>query len=369
MKKILYFLTMLPVLAFLGACTEKEEIVFDHEQPAFDIRDNAILIEAIMPQGTVAEDIIYIAGAFNGGDAAVGNPQWQMEHSTIIPEKWGIYLDPSTFVEGTSLADGFWFVSEEEGTEKNVFGEPALHTLDAGVGTRNNVYVDRWASYFEVPTEEPVYRIWIQDNTGWDAVALYAWGDAEIFGVWPGATPTGHLTLGDVSWYYWDIPEESIGQSVHLIVNNNNGGSQIDNVGNADGFAMDGEYFFSATWADAAGSWAEASDPRDRGTYTIYVQNNTTWETALNCYAWADGLSDTDILGAWPGSEGVGTLVVGETTYYIYDVAETLEGATLNLIINNNGTNTQIPDYQYTVDVDCWFAVDDTSASEIEPLF
>ena len=72
MKKILYFLTMLPVLAFLGACTEKEEIVFDHEQPAFDIRDNAILIEAIMPQGTVAEDIIYIAGAFNGGDAAVG---------------------------------------------------------------------------------------------------------------------------------------------------------------------------------------------------------------------------------------------------------------------------------------------------------
>ena len=116
MKKILYFLTMLPVLAFLGACTEKEEIVFDHEQPAFDIRDNAILIEAIMPQGTVAEDIIYIAGAFNGGDAAVGNPQWQMEHSTIIPEKWGIYLDPSTFVEGTSLADGFWFVSEEEGS-------------------------------------------------------------------------------------------------------------------------------------------------------------------------------------------------------------------------------------------------------------
>ena len=133
--------------------------------------------------------------------------------------------------------------------------------------------------------------------------------------------------------------------------------------------SLDGEYFFSATWADAAGSWAEASDPRDRGTYTIYVQNNTTWETALNCYAWADGLSDTDILGAWPGSEGVGTLVVGETTYYIYDVAETLEGATLNLIINNNGTNTQIPDYQYTVDGDCWFAVDDTSASEIEPLF
>ena len=357
---------MLPVLAFLGACTEKEEIVFDHEQPAFDIRDNAILIEAIMPQGTVAEDIIYIAGAFNGGDAAVGNPQWQMEHSTIIPEKWGIYLDPSTFVEGTSLADGFWFVSEEEGTEKNVFGEPALHTLDAGVGTRNNVYVDRWASYFEVPTEEPVYRIWIQDNSGWDEMALYAWGDgvAEAFGAWPGALPAGTMTIGDAVWHYWDVPEEFIGLTYHLIANNNNNGTQVDDVGGS-GIALDGEYFFAL---NSDNTWTDASDPTDRGMFSIYVKDATSWGTAMNLYGWADGLADTDIFGGWPGAEPAGILSIGDDLYYIFDLEESHEGATINLIVNNNGVNAQLPDYAYTVDGDCWLNAADDAATEIEPV-
>ena len=63
---------LLLFVAFISSC-DKEEIVFDHELPQFELRSDAILLEVIMPQGTGADEIIYIAGDFNGGqDAASG---------------------------------------------------------------------------------------------------------------------------------------------------------------------------------------------------------------------------------------------------------------------------------------------------------
>lgn len=70
---------LLLFVAFISSC-DKEEIVFDHELPQFELRSDAILLEVIMPQGTGADEIIYIAGDFNGGqDAAFGDLKWQME--------------------------------------------------------------------------------------------------------------------------------------------------------------------------------------------------------------------------------------------------------------------------------------------------
>lgn len=57
---------LLLFVAFISSC-DKEEIVFDHELPQFELRSDAILLEVIMPQGTGADEIIYIAGDFNGG--------------------------------------------------------------------------------------------------------------------------------------------------------------------------------------------------------------------------------------------------------------------------------------------------------------
>ena len=52
--------------------------MFDHELPQFELRSDAILLEVIMPQGTGADEIIYIAGDFNGGqDAASGDLKLQ----------------------------------------------------------------------------------------------------------------------------------------------------------------------------------------------------------------------------------------------------------------------------------------------------
>ena len=138
MKKLLYTLLIPFVAALFGSCEKTEELVFDHEKPQFELRNDAILLEVIMPQGTTPDDKIYIVGAFNGGeDAAVDNLQWQLEKAPQSDHKWGIYLYPSLFEAGKTLADGFYFVSASQGKERTLDNEEARHTAGhAGGGLK-----------------------------------------------------------------------------------------------------------------------------------------------------------------------------------------------------------------------------------------
>ena len=75
MKKIIYWLFMLPLFALLNGCDDTDTIIFDDELPQFEIKANAILLEVIMPKGSAADDEYYIVGDFNGGaEAAVQHP-------------------------------------------------------------------------------------------------------------------------------------------------------------------------------------------------------------------------------------------------------------------------------------------------------
>lgn len=83
MKKIIYWLFMLPLFALLNGCDDTDTIIFDDELPQFEIKANAILLEVIIPKGSAADDEYYIVGDFNGGaEAAVGNLEWQLEKAT-----------------------------------------------------------------------------------------------------------------------------------------------------------------------------------------------------------------------------------------------------------------------------------------------
>ena len=235
MKKILQYLS-LPFLALTAFSCTSEPLVFDHEQQAFETRSDMILIEAIMPQASTADEEIYIIGAFNGGESAIGNAAYKMTHSTTIASKWGVYLNPSAFQGGKTLADGFTFHSVQQGAERSPLGEPVTHTLSIGPGEWANVYVDKWAKYFEKP-EDPVeetlpehsgVRVYIIDQTGWEAIALYMWGDVNNFGGdWPGAPAAGTLTFKGVTYTYFEYGDDIIGLNENLIFNNNNGGVQL----------------------------------------------------------------------------------------------------------------------------------------------
>ena len=169
-------LTALAVSAAALTSCQPKDLVFDHEATQFEPMANAILIELIAPVGTAVDDEIYIFGAFNGLDenTAVGAIEWQMEKAPASDKKWGIYLFPSDFKEGKTLADGFSFVSKKAGGERDIKGNPVAHTLTASVGSVNNVWADRWAAFFNTGNQiihnGPV--VYVQDESGMTSTAV-----------------------------------------------------------------------------------------------------------------------------------------------------------------------------------------------------
>ena len=180
MNKKIYSL-MLTLLAFTGlmsSCSSSDELVFDHERQQFETRADRILLEFIAPFGTTADEEIYITGAFNGDDEAIGDAQYLLTKAPNSNVKWGIYLDPSTFVSGKSLADGFRFYSKNQGKEFTTAGEEATHTDNPGLGTFTNIWGQRWESYYWSGGEQPEpthdgFCVYVDDQTGWDALTLY----------------------------------------------------------------------------------------------------------------------------------------------------------------------------------------------------
>lgn len=362
-KNIFYLLLLMPLLAFLGSCDDKDEIVFDHELPQFELKDNAILLEVIMPQGTATDDKIYIVGDFNGGEEAIGQLEWCLEKAANSDVKWGIYLAPSTFKNGKTLADGFYFVSEKQGMERTVKNEDVSHTLNVGVGTRTNVTVSRWAAYFEEEPDEVThdgYVIYVEDNSGWDAVALYAWGNdlPELFGAWPGMQPTGTEVKDGVTYKYFDTGESNKGLTYNLIFNNNNGGEQFD----AAVVTLDRDYYLRIT-----NTGYEEIDPSQTIThdgYAIFIEDNSGWD-ALTLYAWGNDLPE--LFGAWPGIVATGTVTIKGITYQYFDTGKANEGLTYNLICNNNNGGKQFDLAAVTLDRHYYFSITDSKGTEIDP--
>ncbi len=355
MKRILYWLFMLPLFALLGGCDDTEEIVFDDEQPQFEIKSDAILLEVIMPQGSAADDSYYIVGDFNGGASeAVGQLEWQLEKASGSDTKWGIYLNPSTFKDGKTLADGFTFVSAAKGAERSVKNEEVKHTLEVTVGTRTNVFVERWAAYFEVTEEggHDGHVIYVQDKSGWDALALYAWdSNGDVFAPWPGIQVKGTEVINGVTYKYFDLGESFTGrEGINLIFNNNNGGFQFD----GPSVTIDRDFYFRITDATC-----EEVDPN--ASYRIYVDDQTGWNT-LSLLVEESG-------DEWPGMEPVGTKEINGVTYKYFETSVELMGQNLTLVFNNGDDEglRQSFSREITFSRDFYYCITADKCEEIDP--
>ena len=375
MKKIFKYIILSVLAVVFASCVKPEqELVFDHEKPAFSTKNGVILIEAIMPSSTVAEDAIYICGPFNGSDEAVGNMDYKLEKSELVNLKWGVYVDPAKFKGGKTLADGFWFCSEKEGREVTVKKTDAVHTLNAQAGERYNVYVDRWASYYDTPEDVKLpdhdgVRIYITDNTGWDAIALYQWGDVNDFGGgWPGMAVSGTVSIAKTDYKYFEYGDDIIGLAQNLIFNNNGGGTQLADYA----IAFDGtkDYFLDVT-ADGV---TEGKNPAGGGGPTwpthegvrIYVLNQTTWD-AVALYQWGDV---NDFGGGWPGLPVSGNYSTDGVDYIYFEYGTDIVGLSQHLIFNNNGGGTQLADYDLAFDgtvVDYFVKITDDGAEAFDP--
>lgn len=363
-KTKIFRLMLLMLLPLIAACS-KDEIVFDVELPRFELREGYQLLEVIVPQGTMPTDKIYIVGPFNGGaEAAVGDPRWQLEKAADTDAKWGVYLNPADFVDGKTLADGYTFVSVEQGEERSLDNKPVTHTEAPAVGDRINVIVYRWADYFNTPADpgevdHDGYAIYVVDNSGYEDLALYAWGDAEVFGGWPGIKPTGEVTIDGINYKYFDTGALNEGMNINLIFNNNGGGKQLPDYP----VTLNQDYYLELT--DQGVTPFDPSSVVTHDGYAVFVANLSGWEE-LYLYMWGDV---NDLNGAWPGMTPTGEQKINGVTYTYFDLgaANCDKGLTEHLILNN-GNGKQIDDVVvFPLDRDVYVELTASGAKEIDP--
>ncbi|MCH5235113.1 MAG: starch-binding protein [Muribaculaceae bacterium] len=364
MKKLNILGTALLGLALLTGCKE-ESIVLTSELPQFETRDGLMLLEGIVPYGTGINDQIYIYGDFNGGEEAIGNPEWLLQRGnpqTGVPAKFGIYLNPNSFVNGKTLADGYSFYNIQSGPEVDLEGNILWHYDYPALGQRLNVFIDYWEDSFNTPenpddVEHDGYAIYVINNTGWTDLALYAWGDAEAFGGWPGIGVTGKVELNGVTYQYFDTGADNEGLNLNLIFNNNNNGSQLPDYN----VTLNKDYYFELTADGAVEIDPNASITHDG--YAVFVYDSTGWDS-LALYMWGDV---NDLNGGWPGMQPTGTVVINGIGYVYFDFGEANTGLNENLIFNNNDNGSQLPDFNFTIDRNLYVEITSSGVTEINP--
>ena len=358
MNKRLYslLLAVLTLTGLMTGCKSNDDIVFDHERQQFETRADRILLEFIAPFGTTPNEEIYILGAFNGEEEAIGKEEYKLMAAPTSTAKWGIYLDPSTFVSGKSLADGFYFYSVSQGKELDLNGELAHHTDNPGVGTFTNIWGQHWESYYWEGGESPEpehdgFCVYVDDQTGWDALTLYMWGDVnDLNGGWPGMEVTGTWKHDGVTWKYFDFGEENAGLNENLIFNNAGGGSQLKDFN----FTIDRNIYLRIT-ADGVEEISPEPAVKHDG-YALFVLNESS-QTELALYAWGDA----EAFGGWPGMAPTGTQTINGNEYIYFDMGEANTGLNLNLIPNNNNNGVQWEggDLNFTIDHDIYIRIFD----------
>lgn len=356
MKKYLKFLMLLPFATLFAACDlgDSEPV----GKYAFDTDENMILIEAKLPVGSYDSDEIYIAGAFNGAEAEsyVADEKYRLVQSEVNINLFGVFLDPAAFVEGTSLADGFWLYSKNLGLSLTTTKALATFTSNADKGQRTNIVVSQWGEpvrdVVETLPEHPgTIRVYVDNQAGWEAVALYQWGtENNLGGSWPGMQPTGTETISGVEYIYFEYKIEDVdGKSQNLIFNNNDNGVQT----------ADMPVTFSADVVDHFYRIFNEKDcevvdnpikpvikmPVHDGTIRVYVDDQTGW-AGMFCYMYG---TENNLGGGWPGMEFTGTETIGdvEYKYFEYTLAD-VDGKEEHLIFNS-GDGTQIPGEQEPV--------------------
>jgi len=328
-----YMLLLCTVAVLLSAC-KQSELVFDYENPQFETKSNAILLEVVVPVGTSASDKIYLIGAINGGTPEeYENPDYQLQKASKTDHVFGIYLYPEDFASGKTLADGFRFVSSIQGEEVGTD-----HVLaSAQVGERYRVEIPNWSKSQQGEVTHDGYCVYIIDELGWGkSTRLYTYkDDAPYHAEWPGLSITGTETVQGTPYYYFDMGESATGLSLNLIFSNN-GDSETQL--NTYAYTVSGNIFLRLTEEGVV----EVKQPTEgHDGMIVYVLDGINWGQNTTLYMWGDV---NNLNGAWPGMKVTGTEQLGDYVYMYYDLGAANAGLKESLIFSKNGSS-QLGDY------------------------
>ena len=323
MKKKLYI--VLARCAMILAGCQKENIVFPIEIAQFEPQEGKILIEIIAPTETaIAKDKIYIQGPFSS------NKPLELSRAEFLDYKYGIYLDPSTFAVGKSLADGYQFSSALSGKEVIEKDTPIQHFETTEVGGRIDLSLVHWEMFFNAHNG---YVLYVDNQSTWKELALYAWSSdgPEIFGGWPGIAPTGTEEIDGVEYTYFDLMSENTGKVYNFILNDNKKEDKQRDV--ISDFAITRDLYVELT--------DEGCKEKVSGVgYRIYALNHTGWKD-MYLDVWGDG----EFMGGWPGSKPLPTKVeIAGHKYDVFEFPANAKGKNMNLMFNSGNDDKTTPE-------------------------
>lgn len=159
-------------------------------------------------------------------------------------------------------------------------------------------------------------RIYVDNQKGWNPLNIHCWivnGDADIpLTEWPGIQMTKDSSN---EFFYYEIDGKYIGSQIGYVINN--GTDQTDNLYQTltpEGFT----YVL----------------PNEICKLIVKVNKSIDWYNKY-LYSWT---SDGDLTGSWPGTKMSYDKEEGNYYVYHYDYPGTLDGQTINYIINGNGS-------------------------------
>lgn len=79
-----------------------------------------------------------------------------------------------------------------------------------------------WMTYGET-VEYATYNLYVNNQTGWDVFDIYAYGNLEAFGGWPGATTAPTEVKDGVTYSVYEFQVEKAAPNLNLIIHNNVG--------------------------------------------------------------------------------------------------------------------------------------------------
>ena len=182
-------------------------------------------VEKPLPKLYVKSDLGWSDYAFYAW--ADGNPveaEWPgilpVGQETINGETWLVFEPSKPYTRnGTN-----WIINNNGGGSQ--------FDLMQGFNFTQNTFVRVAANGAYTVSNGPVqtdgYVVYVIDQTGWDAIACYQWGQVDSFGgEWPGKTPDGTVTFGGNTYKYFNFGADVKGLNQNLILNNNNNGVQL----------------------------------------------------------------------------------------------------------------------------------------------
>ncbi len=110
------------------------------------------------------------------------------------------------------------------------------------------------------------HYIFVNDKTGWDALGLYAWGDSELFGAWPGEASVGDSIVDGTTYKVFLLNTNS--GNYHLIFNNWNNGLQLPDYD----IVADRDYYFTITDSEVSETQATVIESVADNAPSMHIQ-------------------------------------------------------------------------------------------------